>query len=30
MNNAMEFLGMDNEKGEQVESALHSGPSLYE
>ena len=30
MNNVMEFLGMENEKGEQVESSLHSNPSLYE
>ena len=30
MNNVREFLGMDNEKGEQVEFALHSNISLYE
>ena len=30
MNNVMEFLGMDNEKGELVKSTLHSNPSLYE
>ena len=26
----MEFVGVDNEKGELVESALHSNPPLYE
>ena len=30
MDNAMEFVGVDNEKGEQVESALHSNPPFYE
>ena len=30
MNNAMAFLGVDNEKGEQVESAMHSSPQFYE
>ena len=30
MNNAMEFIGVDNEKGEQVESTLHSNPPSYE
>ena len=30
IDNVMAFVGMDNEKGELAESALHSNPSLYE
>ena len=30
MNNFMDILGMNNEKGEQAESTLHSNPSIYE
>ena len=26
----MDILGMNNEKGEQAESTLHSNPSIYE
>ena len=30
MNNSMAFLGVNNEKGEQVESVVHSNPPFYE
>ena len=30
MDNAMQFVGVDNEKGEQVESYFHSNPPFYE
>ena len=30
MDNSMEFVGVDNQKGEQIESYFHSNPPFYE